>query len=208
MRDVRSFLYIAIFIAALCLQSACSKSPQLPLLAADATILAFGDSITAGNGATEVESYPVILASMTGRKVVNAGVPGEVSASGLQRLPELLERERPSLLILCHGGNDLLGHQDLSQLAGNLRGMLQLAKEKGIPAILIAVPSPDLTLKPPSLYVELAKEYNIPIENSSLPKILGKRALKSDYIHPNAAGYRVLAEDLLKLLRKSGALSS
>lgn len=200
-------LYAALIITALLLSAACSKAPQLPVLAADAVILAFGDSITAGTGAGEAESYPANLARLTGLKVVNAGLPGEISVDGLQRLPELLERERPSLLILCHGGNDLLRHLDQRLLGDNLRGMIRIAAEKGVAVLLIAVPTPDLTLKPPALYEELSREFKLPLAGRSLPHILGKGALKSDHIHPNAAGYRMLAEDLFKLLKKSGAIT-
>jgi lysophospholipase L1-like esterase len=194
-----------IFVCAM-LPAACGKTPQLPLLAADAAILAFGDSLTAGTGAGEAESYPAVLTRLTGRNVVNAGVPGEVSAGGVQRLPELLERERPALLILCHGGNDLLARQDHQLIADNLRSMIRIAGGRGVPVLLVAVPSPDLTLKPPSLYEELASEFRIPLERKALAHILGKSALKSDHIHPNAAGYRLLAEAVAELLKKSGAL--
>lgn len=195
-----------IIAALLLLPAACSRTPKLPLLAADATILAFGDSITAGTGAGETESYPAVLARLTGRAVVNAGVPGEVSAAGVQRLPELLERHRPALLILCHGGNDLLARRDHQLIAENLRAMLRIAGERGVPVLLVAVPSLGFTLEPPPLYEELGGEFNIPVEKKGLSHILGKGALKSDYIHPNAAGYRLLAEDLAALLKKSGAL--
>lgn len=194
------------FIAVSLLLAACSRTPQLPLLAADATILAFGDSLTAGTGAGDAESYPAVLARLTGRKVVNAGVPGEVSAAGALRLPELLERERPALLILCHGGNDLLARQDQGQLAGNLRSMIRAARERGIPVILVAVPTPDLSLKPPRLYRDLAGEFGLPLEHAVLRRIMGKSSLKSDHIHPNAAGYRIMAEAFATLLKKSGAL--
>jgi len=190
----------------LLLTAACSKSPQLPPLSPSATILAFGDSLTAGYGASEAESYPTNLAQLTARRVINAGIPGEVSADGLLRLPEVLEREKPALLILCHGGNDLLRHLDQRQLADNLRGMVKLAREKGVGVVLIAVPAPDLSLKPPPLYEEIAKEFDLPLESKTLAKIMGKGSLKSDHIHPNAAGYRKLAEALFSLLNKSGAL--
>ena len=196
-----------ILVSAMLLPTACSRTPQLPSLAADAIILAFGDSLTAGTGAGDMESYPALLARLTGRKVVNTGVPGEVSAAGVQRLPEILERERPELLILCHGGNDLLARQNHQSITDNLRAMIRIAKERGVSVMLVAVPSPDLTLKPPTLYAELSKEFNIPIELKILPHIMGKSALKSDHIHPNAAGYRLLAEALAALLKKSGALT-
>lgn len=207
MNVYKTYLWVLIiFVAGVLLSTGCSKVSKLPLLAADATILAFGDSITHGTGAADSESYPAVLTLLTGRKVVNAGVPGEVSAAGVQRLPELLERERPALLILCHGGNDLLAHQNHQLIADNLRTMIRMSLERGVPVLLVAVPSPDFTLKPPALYEELSREFHLPVERKVLPYILGKSALKSDHIHPNVAGYRILAEALVDLLKKSGAL--
>jgi lysophospholipase L1-like esterase len=169
-------------------------------------MLAFGDSITFGTGAGEGESYPAQLARLSGRRVINAGVPGEVSVNGLQRLGEVLEGEKPALLILCHGGNDLLQKLDQRALGDNLRAMIRLARDKGVLVVLVAVPSPDLSLTPPGLYAEVAAEFGLPLEEKSLAKILGTGSLKSDYIHPNAAGYKILAEKVLKLLQRSGAL--
>jgi lysophospholipase L1-like esterase len=195
---------VCIFL--LVLISGCSKPPQLPALASDAAILAFGDSLTAGTGAGESESYPAVLARLTGRKVINAGIPGEVSAGGASRLAEVLERERPVLLILCHGGNDLLARQDHTLIAENLRVMIRLARERNVAIVLLSVPTPDLTLTPPPFYEMIAKEFVIPIERKALPRIMAKSSLKSDHIHPNAAGYAQLADAIAKLLKKSGAL--
>jgi acyl-CoA thioesterase I len=208
MSTIRTCLGSVVICIAALLPSGCSTTPQLPALDSDATILAFGDSLTFGTGASETESYPAVLARLTGRRVINAGVPGEVSAAGVQRLPELLERERPSLLILCHGANDLLRRQDQRLMADNLRTMIRAARERGVSVMLVAVPSLNYSLKPPVLYDEVAGELGIPVERKALRHILGKRSLKSDHIHPNAAGYRLLAEALAELLKKSGALSS
>ena len=197
---------LCLLLVACWVLAACSRGAQLPPLAPDAVILAFGDSLTAGTGAAVEESYPAVLGRLTGRRVVNAGVPGEVSAAGAERLPELLERERPALLLLCHGGNDLLQRQSQSALADNLRAMIRSARDRGIAVVLLAVPAPDLSLKPPPLYAQLAQEFGIPIENKALARILAKGSLKSDHIHPNAAGYRQLAEAVAKLLKTSGAL--
>jgi acyl-CoA thioesterase I len=185
---------------------ACSSSAKLPRLASDAVILAFGDSLTFGTGATLTESYPALLEGLIGRRVVNSGVPGEVTGEGLSRLPGVLEREKPALLILCHGGNDLLRRLNQQQTANNLRAMIRLARERGIAVVVIAVPSPGLSLSPPQFYREIAAEMKTPLEENALTMVLSDGSLMSDYIHPNAAGYRKLAELIAALLKKSGAV--
>ena len=186
--------------------TACSSKPKLSPLAADAVILAFGDSLTFGTGAEPAESYPAVLEKMIGRRVVNYGVPGEVTAEGLLRLPDVLEREKPALILLCHGGNDQLRHLNLQQASGNIREMIRLARKANAAVVLIAVPAPGLSLSPPPLYREIAKEMSVPLEEKTLPDIIADNSLKSDLIHPNAAGYRRLAESIAALLRKSGAI--
>jgi acyl-CoA thioesterase I len=186
--------------------TACSFQPKLPSLANDAVIVAFGDSLTFGRGVEPTESYPAVLEKMIGRRVVNAGVPGEVTGDGLLRLPEVLEREKPVLLLLCHGGNDELRRLNQQQAANNIREMIRLAQKREVAVVLIAVPAPGLSFSPASMYREIAKELSIPIEEETLSAILANSSLKSDYIHPNAAGYRRLAESIATLLHKSGAI--
>src|SRR5262245_55498348 len=120
MRLIRSILVAALFMTA----AACARRvPAIAPLPPGSTIVAFGDSITYGTGAEPAESYPAVLQEMSGHPVVNAGVPGEVSEEGLRRLPGVLDQERPSLLILCHGGNDLLRRDPEDRLASNLARM-------------------------------------------------------------------------------------
>ncbi len=191
----------------LCLGAlSCSRQPELPPLAVDAVVVAFGDSLTFGTGAGAGEGYPEVLEQLIGRRVVKAGVPGEISADGLPRLVEVLDREQPALLLLCHGGNDLLRRLDPRQTGENLRAMIRAARERGVAVALIAVPAPGLTLAPPAFYKELAKEFFLPMEAEILAAILADSELKSEYIHPNAAGYRRLAEAVAALLRTSGAI--
>lgn len=191
----------------LCLVLAgCTPPPELEPLAADAVVLAFGDSLTFGTGAGPGESYPEVLSGLIGRTVVNAGVPGEVSTDGLLRLHALLDREQPALLLLCHGGNDQLQRLDPARLADNLRAMIREARDRNIAVVLIAVPAPGLSLRPLPLYAGIADEFGLAADLETVADILGDRALKSDYIHPNAAGYRRLALAVADLLRAAGAV--
>lgn len=184
----------------------CEKTAELPPLAADAVILAFGDSLTYGTGASRTESYPAILATLTGRTVINAGIPGEVTEQGRARLAGILEKTAPALLILCHGGNDFLRRLDQGQTETNLRAMVQIARERGVAVLLVAVPTLGFGLQVPPLYAEIASQAGIPWEGKILAKILGNATLKSDPIHPNAAGYKQLAEAMDQQLRRSKAL--
>ena len=77
--------------------------PKLPKLGPTDVVLAFGDSLTYGTGAGESESYPVVLSQLIGRQVVAAGFPGEVTAGGLERLPDVLDEVKPRILLLCIG---------------------------------------------------------------------------------------------------------
>jgi lysophospholipase L1-like esterase len=190
----------------LTLLSACGQKAKLPPLAPDAIVVAFGDSLTYGTGAREEDSYPAQLARLLGRKVVREGIPGEVSAAGLKRLPEVLEEHHPRLLILCHGGNDFLQRLPRAQAADNVRSMIRFARDRGIDVVLIGTPEPGFTVTPPDFYRELAKEFRIPYEGDVLGKVLRDSALKSDQVHPNAQGYRLVAERVAELLRKSGAI--
>jgi acyl-CoA thioesterase I len=196
----------AIVAVLLLLASACGQKSRLAPLPPDAVVLAFGDSLTYGTGANESESYPSQLARLTGRRVVREGVPGEVSAAGLARLPAALEEHRPRLLLLCHGGNDFLRRLSKEQAAENLRAMIRLAKARGIEVLLIGTPEPGFTLTPAAFYADIAKEFRIPYEGDVLGKILKDGALKADQVHPNAKGYLLMAERVADLLRKSGAL--
>jgi len=200
----RSSLFLCIVASAILI--ACSSGIKSPRLAGDAVILTYGDSLTFGTGSNPTESYPAVLARLVGRRVVNSGVPGEVTAEGLVRLPGVLESEKPALMILCHGGNDLIRRLDQRQTASNLRAMIRLARERGVAVVIIAVPSPGIALSPPSFYQEIAAETKIPIEEEALTKILSNGSLKSDYIHPNASGYRKLAESIAVLLKKIDAV--
>ncbi len=181
----------------------CGSSAKIEPLREDSVILAYGDSLTYGAGVLQEHSYPSVLERLTGYTVINAGVSGEITAEGLIRLPLLLEKNDPDLVILCHGGNDLLQQIDETQIIQNLKSMIETVMNRGADVILIGVPKPGFRLKPPSFYEDIAGRYKIPYDGRVISEVLSKPALRSDYVHPNAEGYEKLAEALASLIRQS-----
>jgi len=196
------WLLLAILLAAGCRE----RQPLLPRVGDGDVILAFGDSLTYGTGAGAGESYPAILERITGRIVIGAGVPGEVTEDALRRLPGALDAHQPKVLLLCIGGNDMLRQVDESRIAANLRAMIELASARGVGVLLIGVPKPRLLGGSPAFYADLAEEFRLPYEGEIVRKLLYDNGTKSDMIHPNAEGYRLMAEAIAELLRDSGAL--
>jgi lysophospholipase L1-like esterase len=184
----------------------CGERPKLEHLTSDAVVLAFGDSLTYGTGAAEHESYPAQLEHLINRRVVRAGVPGEVTAQALARLPQTLDEHSPRLMLLCIGGNDFLRRLGIPQAEANVRAMVKLARARGIDVVLIGTPEPGLSLAPPAFFAAIAAEFRLPYEDAAMAQVLKDSALKSDPIHPNARGYRVIAERLAERLKQSGAI--
>ncbi|OGA24546.1 MAG: hypothetical protein A3I02_07170 [Betaproteobacteria bacterium RIFCSPLOWO2_02_FULL_67_26] len=182
------------------------KVPRLSPVGTGDVIVAFGDSLTYGTGANEAESYPAVLAQLINRKVVRAGVPGETTSGGLARLDGVLDEHRPALVIVSLGGNDMLRKVDDTVVKENLRKIIQAIRSRGISVVLFGVPKPALITSAPAFYEELAKEFGIPYEGKIVTDVLYSPGEKSDSIHPNAKGYRRMAEAFAALLKKAGAI--
>lgn len=201
-----SFLLFTIVMTGI--SAGCSDSARLQPLDPDATILAFGDSLTYGTGTSRNNAYPAVLEKLVKRNVINAGIPGEISKKGLARLPALLEKHQPALIIICHGGNDILRKLDLSKTRDNIQQMISLARNNSVDVVLIGVPEFNLFLSTVALYPDLAEKNNVPIAEDILAEIIRNNSLKSDHIHPNTKGYQLLAENIAQLLDNSGAITA
>lgn len=212
----RSLLLTAFGLAATLalppLLGACSKkSPRLQSLPAGATVLAFGDSVTYGTGAQAGQDWPSLLAGLSGWNVINAGIAGDTAAEGKNRLPELLASHSPALLVIEIGGNDFLRRTPPSTVKADVRHMVAQAQAAKVQVVLVAVPAPSLlgvvakNLSDAPLYAELGEEENIPVIADVFANVLATEALRADPIHPNAAGYRRMAEGIYAALRGFGA---
>jgi len=201
------YILIAIVLI-LILFSLSQKETNIQPLKPQDSILAFGDSLTYGYNAEPSESYPTVLSHLTGYKIINEGVLGDTSVDGVKRLAPLLEDSNIKLIILCFGGNDLIQGLSKENLRNNLKTMIHMAKEKNIEVLLISVPNLGLFgLSAMELYEEVAEEEHIPVLSGMLSNILSQPSLKSDQIHPNALGYKIMAEKIYEKLQQEGYIN-
>ena len=156
------------------------------------TIVVLGDSIASGAGSGPGEAYPDLLAARLGTEVVNAGVSGNTTADGLARIDEVLA-EDPWLVIVELGGNDFLRRVPPEQTEQTLRQILdRLIAARVVPVLVeLDVPFGGRYLE---IYDRLGDEYQVPVVEEVLGEVLRDPSLKSDTIHPNTAGQKVLAE--------------
>ncbi len=183
------------------------------LLCAETTILMLGDSLTEGTGIGENQAYPYLVEQklkaqgFSAIKVINAGVSGSTTASGLSRLTWYL-RDRPHILMLALGANDGLRGLPTVQIKRNLAATIELALSKGIRVVLAGMKMPpnygeDYTRKYEKVFLELAKEYDIVCIPFLLEGVAGDPKLNlPDGLHPNERGHHIISELVYKTLVK------
>jgi len=175
-------------------------------------IIAFGDSLTAGFGLAEKESYPYLLqeklkADGFDFEVVNAGVSGDTTLGGLERSDWVLEQENVKVLILELGANDLMRGVPVAKVKENLDKIIRKAKEKNIKVLLCGMLAPptmgaqyqrDFTV----IFPDLASEHKIQFLPFLLDNVaLNKDLNQADGIHPNAEGEKIMTDNVYKALK-------
>ncbi len=186
------------------------KGVQATSSARAGTIVAFGNSLTAGLGVETDEAYPAQLEKRLREEgfdyaVVNAGVSGETSAGGLRRVNWIL-KSHPTHVILELGANDGLRGQPLKQTYENLQGIISRLQEHGVQVILAGMQIPlnygdDYTTEFSGLYVRLAREANVPLIPFLLEGVAARPEFnQGDGIHPTGKGYTLVVENVWKVL--------
>lgn len=216
---------ILVFISAAVIFSACGvsvaerqtnrrteKKPPVQVASDRPKIIAFGDSLTAGFGLAEKESYPYLLqerlkADGYDYEVVNAGISGDTSLGGLERIDWVLEQENVRILILELGANDLLRGLPVAKMKQNLAEIIRRAQAKNVEVLLCGM------LAPPTMgaqyqrefvtaFPDLASEYKVEFMPFVLEGIaLDPKLNQGDGIHPNAEGAKVLTANVYKALQ-------
>jgi acyl-CoA hydrolase len=191
--------------------AACGGRREAPL-PAGATVLVVGDSITAGYGVGEAQAWPARLAERTGWKVIAAGINGDRTAGGRERLPALLDAHAPAAVVIELGGNDMLRGVADETIVANLDAMIDAAAARGAKVVLMAAPRPSalgaLTrFTAASFYRDLAQRRAVPLVERALPSVLSESSLRLDALHPTAEGHRALAERTAEELAASGLVA-
>jgi acyl-CoA thioesterase-1 len=178
---------------------------------AERTLVVVGDSLSSGYGLAAGQSWVSMLEQRLdeqgyGYTVVNASISGDTSAGGRARLPRLLERHAPAIVILELGGNDGLRGQPIAELRSNLDAMLDMVAATGAQAVLAGIRIPPnygsaYTESLAAVYTELAEAHGVPLLEFMLDGVaLNPSLMQADGIHPNAEGQQIILENVWSVL--------
>lgn len=161
------------------------------------TIVAFGDSLTAGYGG-HGHSYPAYLSEMLGRSVVNLGLSGELAVHAPERLPDVLA-QKPYMVLIEFGANDFMQQRSRQAAVSAVEQVVDVVQNAGAIAVIVDTGGPGMDDYTKD-YKKLAREKNALFVPGILNGIFNKRALKSDVVHPNAEGYKLVAQKVHKVI--------
>ncbi|EJL22425.1 arylesterase [Novosphingobium sp. AP12] len=182
-------------------ESAVDAPPQIPVMGPERRILAFGDSLLAGYGLEDGESYPdrmeqALRARGVNARIANAGVSGDTTAAGLQRLDFTLKSQaaKPELVIISLGGNDMLRSLPPAETRANMEAILKRLQAEKIPIVLLGMlAAPNLGRDYAAgfnpIYPQLAEKYGAVLVPFFLQPVIDKPdLLQGDHVHPTAIG--------------------
>jgi acyl-CoA thioesterase I len=176
----------------------CGCTRDVPQATRDGPIVAFGDSLIHGTGSSG-GGFVKMMEIRLGRPIVNLGVPGNTTADGLARLDAVIKR-RPSVVILLLGGNDYLRQAPPDESFANLARIIERLQADGIAVLLIGVRGGLLRDNFAARFEDLADRYRTAYVHDVLDDTLGVSGYMADQVHPNDAGYAVIADRVFPVL--------
>lgn len=180
--------------------TSCAKREIKNIDSPGKNIICFGDSITFGSGVKAGEGYPSILAQMIGRAVVNAGIDNDTSEEALKRLKSDVIDKEPLLVIIEIGGNDFLRRFPLEQTVRNVEEMIKEIQGKGAMVALADISLSGITPDYDKEFERLSEKYACIFIRRLLEGILTNPTLKSDFLHPNTQGYKVISHRVYRAI--------
>lgn len=193
-------LVLLFYCSMVLLLNACAKREIKNINSKGTNIICFGDSITFGYGADPGEDYPSALAKMIKTPVINAGIDGDVSSEGLKRLnSDALDRE-PLLVIIEFGGNDFLRKIPQEVTMNNIKEMVERIQAQGAMAAIVDMSAGIFLQEYRKAFAEIAHEKSAIFIPSILSGVITNPNLKSDFIHPNADGYKIIAQRIYRAI--------
>ncbi|MDD5098095.1 MAG: GDSL-type esterase/lipase family protein [Candidatus Omnitrophica bacterium] len=190
----------SLFVISLIILCGCAKPEIRNLNAQGANIICFGDSITFGYGANPGEDYPAILAQMVKFPVINAGVDGDTSFEALERLEKDVLDQNPRLVIVEFCGNDFLKKVPREDTVKNLAVIIERIQQKGAMVALVDISSGMFYQEYRRVFKKLAAEKKAILIPLLLNRIITNPAMKSDFFHPNARGYQLIAKRIYQAI--------
>ncbi len=197
MMSRRLFTILLAASVALAAAPGCDDSPTAP---SSVTVVAFGDSITAGVGTSGSNDYVSVLSNRTGVSIINAGRPGDTTASALARIDSAVLSRDADIVIVFLGGNDLLQSVPVQQRIANITAIVQQIRSDGAAVILVGVGSGALDPFEGAL-PGIASQTSSTLVPAVLDGIFGVPNLMADLIHPNNAGHAIIADRIEPALR-------
>lgn len=180
-------------LSAVLLICGCAKKEIKNINSRGTNIICFGDSITFGYGVKPGEDYPTDLAKYAGWPVINAGIDGDTSTEALQRMEtDVLERH-PLLVIIEFGGNDFLRKTPLNVTVNNIRKMVRRIQQRGAMAAIADISAGMFMREYRLALKKLAREEGAIFIPSILSGIVTNPSMKSDFLHPNVEGYKIVS---------------
>ncbi|MDD5348211.1 MAG: GDSL-type esterase/lipase family protein [Candidatus Omnitrophica bacterium] len=190
-----------IMLAGILFCAGCMVRPGVANIDSPGTaVVCFGDSVTYGYGAEENGSYPAVLQSLTPVPVVNAGINGDTTREAVKRVDnDVLDRD-PLLVVIEFGGNDLIARIPFEETIANVETMVQRCQAKGAMVAIADYSGPMILEDYNREFRSLSRKYQTIFIPRLMDGIIEKPSMRSDYIHPNANGYKLIAHRIFRAI--------
>jgi acyl-CoA thioesterase I len=187
-------IFLGVFLLGLLIfHAGCVRSDIINLESRGKNIVCFGDSITRGKGVNPSENYPAALAKMTSVPVVNAGINCDITSEGLKRLKSDVLDNDPLIVVIEFGGNDYLNKIPLEETIRNIEEMIKIIQARGAMVAIVDISNILFMGEYHQEFQRLSNKYRTVFIPRIMEDIVSNESLKSDAIHPNAKGYKIVA---------------